>query len=71
MANVLEIFGFVLHDTLESLERELMNTVKDRILKEGDAFPGKVNKVQATIEVDLNNIVRSAAACRTVQQLQE
>jgi hypothetical protein len=71
MANSLDIFGFVLHDTLEGLERQLVQTVKERIMKEGDAFPGPANKVVATIEVDLNNIVLSAASCLTIQQLQE
>jgi hypothetical protein len=70
MANSLDIFGFVLHDTLEGLERQLVQTVKERIIKEGDAFPGSSDKIVATVTVDLNKILKSAASCHTVQQLE-
>lgn len=70
MANQLDIFAYVLHGTLEGLEQELVQTVRDRVLKEGSAFPGKVSKIQATVEVDLNSIVRSAASCRVVKQVE-
>lgn len=70
MATVFDIFGFVLRSELDGLEQELVQTVRERILREGDAFPGVANKIVATIEVDLDKVVRSSTSCRTVQQLQ-
>jgi hypothetical protein len=68
MANQLDVFKFVLHDTLEGLEREIVQTVGERVLKEGDAFPGAANKVVATVEVDLNAINQASASCHHVRQ---
>lgn len=70
MANFIDTFAFVLHNTLEGLEQELVQTVKERALREGSAFPGEVNRIEATIEVDLNAVLKSSASCRTVQQVQ-
>jgi hypothetical protein len=68
MANQLDVFKFVLHDTLEGLERDLVQTVGERVLKEGDAFPGETSKIVATVEVDLNAVIQATASCRTVVQ---
>lgn len=70
MANVLDIFKFSLHNTLEGLEQELVQIVQERLLKEGKAFPGEVDKIEARIEVDLNAVLRSASGSRIVRQVQ-
>lgn len=70
MANVLDQFKFSLHGELEALERDLVQMVQERIIKEGSAFPGEVNKIEARLMVDLNVVVQNAASCRTVQQLE-
>lgn len=68
MATVLDIFKFSLHDELESLERELVQTVQERILKEGDAFPGSVNKVKAVVEIDLTKVLTTSLSTHVVRQ---
>jgi hypothetical protein len=68
---MIDVFQFTLHRTLEGLERELVQLISERILKEGDAFPGEVNKVEATVEVDLNALLRAEASCRVVRQVQQ
>jgi hypothetical protein len=67
MATALDIFKFSLHGELESLEREIVQTIQDRIVREGDAFPGVANKVVATVEVDLDKVVTSSLSCRIVR----
>lgn len=68
MANALDIFKFALHDELEALERELVQTVQERVLKEGSSFPGEVKKISAAIEIDLDKVQNSALSCRTIRQ---
>jgi hypothetical protein len=71
MASILDHFKFSLHTELEALERELVQTVQERIVKEGGAFPGEINKIEALVEVDLDAVLRSSASCRTVRQVQQ
>lgn len=68
---MITIFQFTLHEALEGLEQELVQLIRERILKEGDAFPGEVNKIEATVMVDLNAVLRSQASCRIVRQVQQ
>ena len=68
MPHFLDTFKFNLHSELEALERELTQVVSERILKEGDAFPGEESKLVATVNVDLEKIKESAATVRSVVQ---
>lgn len=68
MATVLDIFKFSLHGELEALERELVQTVQERMLKEGNKFPGTVDKITGTIEIDLTKVLTSSLSCRVVKQ---
>lgn len=67
---LIDAFKFILHAELEALEQELVQKVAERVLKEGDSFPGEVDKIEAVIEVDLNAVLRTAASCRIVRQVQ-
>lgn len=67
---LIDVFQFTLHSELEALERELVQTIAERVLKEGDSFPGEVDKIEAIVVVDLNAVLRTATSCRTVRQIQ-
>jgi hypothetical protein len=68
---LIDVFEYTLHKTLEGLEQELVQLIRERVLKEGDAFPGEVNKIEATVEVDLNAVLRTASSSRVVRQVQQ
>lgn len=71
MANVLDTFKFTLHSTLEGLERDLVQHVQERLLKEGESFPGEDNRIEATVVVDLDAIRGTAASSRAIRQVQQ
>lgn len=71
MPNVLEHFRFSIHNELEALERELIQTVQERLLKEGKAFPGEESFIEARVVVDLHAVLRSSSSCRVVRQVQQ
>jgi hypothetical protein len=64
----IDTFKFNLHSELEALEREVVQSVSERILKEGDAFPAGENKLTATLVVDLEKVKTSALTVRSVVQ---
>lgn len=66
MASVLDHFKFSLHSELEALERELVQSVTERIAREGKSFPGDTNTVEAVVTIDLDAVMRSASSCRVV-----
>lgn len=68
---MITIFQFTLHEALEGLEQELVQLIRERILKEGDAFPGEVNTIEALVVVDLSAVLRTQASCRVVRQVQQ
>lgn len=68
---LIDVFQFTLHKELEALERELVQLIAERVLKEGDSFPGEVSTIEATVVVDLHAVLRTASSCRVVRQVQQ
>lgn len=71
MADFLKLFQYNLHQELEALERELVEVIKQRVVKEGEDFPGEASVLQATVEVDLNAVLRSSSSTRSLRQVQQ
>lgn len=64
----LRLLSFLLDDAMGSLKGELMQLASKKIVM-GGLDEGTL--VEATLEVDLDAVLRSQASCRTVREVQQ